>query len=182
MPKIYTKVGDGGSTSLFDGTKVQKNDPRVGAYGDVDELNATVGLMTAHAACPEDERHDLLRIQHDLFALGAQLANPQKKKQKEKADFHEDRVVALEQAIDRMELTLTPMRSFILPGGHPLSALAHLARTVCRRAERSIVFLQRIVPLDALYIRYINRLSDYFFVLARWFNSINQIDDVPWEG
>lgn len=179
--KIYTKTGDAGQTSLFDGKIVPKHDPRVATYGDIDELNAWLGVVASGSACGAESQSKLHQIQRDLFALGAQLANPTKRRQKAKADFAEARVIFLEQEIDRMENDLSPMKSFILPGGHPLSAQTHFARTICRRAERHLTKLHADDPFDLIFIRYINRLSDYLFVLARWFNHQNSVSDIPWE-
>lgn len=177
--KIYTKTGDDGTTALFDGTRVIKSHERVDLYGDVDELNSVVGV--AASFLPEcDLRGELYQIQRDLFALGAKLANPKEKKQKDKADFSEDRVLHLEKSIDRMERALSPMTSFILPGGSNASAFLHLARTVCRRAERKLVALSNHETLDPLYIHYLNRLSDHLFVAARFANHLANTPDVPW--
>lgn len=179
--KIYTKTGDDGTTSLFDGTRVSKNDLRVSAYGAVDELNAMIGIALTDKM--EADLRDLLRaIQRALFALGAQLANPAKKKQKEKADFPEKKVQVLEQAIDRLEGELEPLKTFILPGGSPLSARLHYTRTVCRRAEREVVTLSKKETVAPILIVYLNRLSDLLFVMARAANRRAGISDIPWEN
>lgn len=177
--KIYTKTGDDGTTALFDGTRVGKDDERVTVYGDVDELNAYVGLG-ASLLKDASLKNELYGIQKDLFALGAKLANPKERKQKAKADFDESKVTALEQSIDRMEARLKPMTNFILPGGTPASAALHVARTVCRRAERLMVALARKEPLDEIYVKFINRLSDYLFVAARFANYLEKCEDIPW--
>lgn len=166
--KVYTKTGDGGETGLIDGSRVRKDHARVAAYGDVDELNAVLGVVKAHARDAELTAllHD---VQQDLFALGAQLADPKAKvaSRKAKAALSEAQVGRLEQAIDAREAQMPPLRAFILPGGTPLAAFLHLARTVCRRAERSVVTLGRKAALDPRVIVYLNRLSDLLFVLAR---------------
>jgi cob(I)alamin adenosyltransferase len=169
--RIYTKTGDSGETGLFDGTRVSKADPRVEAYGAVDELNAWLGLARAHGV--DRDVDDLLdRIQRTLFALGATLADPRDRiaARVDKADVTDAHVVELEQAIDRLEAELRPLRRFILAGGAPPGATLHLARTVCRRAERRIVALGA-GAVDAIAIRYVNRLSDFLFVVARAVNA-----------
>lgn len=178
--KIYTKTGDDGTTSLFDGTRVGKDDPRVVVYGDIDELNACIGLAAGFTPA-SDLKTTLYGIQKDLFALGAKLANPKERKQKQKADFCEDKITILEKEIDRMEAALKPMTNFILPGGTHASGVLHLARTVCRRAERLLVAFARTEDLDAIYVKFLNRLSDYLFVAARYANHLERCADVPWE-
>ena len=168
--KIYTRTGDTGETSLFGGTRVGKDDPRVHAYGEVDEVNAYLGLARASATDPEIDG-ELVRLQRDLFALGAQLADPggKLKDRSAKARLGDEDVARLEQLIDRMEAGLPPLRNFILAGGTPCGAALHVARAVCRRAERAVVALDPAV--DPLLVRYINRLSDLLFVLARAANQ-----------
>jgi len=178
--RIYTKTGDAGETALFDGTRVAKNDSRVAAYGEVDELNAWIGLARANQpGAPVDEV--LASVQRDLFALGAILADPAHKiaSRVQKATIGSDDVTRLEQAIDRFEAGVPPLRRFIFAGGCPAGALLHLSRTVCRRAERSIVSLgQDAVPAVALV--YVNRLSDLLFVLARAVNHQAGIPETEW--
>jgi cob(I)alamin adenosyltransferase len=177
--KIYTRTGDAGETSLFDGTRVKKDDPRVDAYGDVDELNAWLGLVRASAV---DSALDepLLRIQRDLFALGAQLADPADKiaSRVTKASITDADVGRLEALIDRFEDALPPLHRFILAGGTPAGAALHVARTVCRRAERRMIALDPRV--DAVLVRYINRLSDLLFVLARTANHLAGAPEAEW--
>lgn len=170
--KIYTKTGDDGETGLVDGSRVGKDHLRVAAYGDLDELNAVLGLVIAHAEEPS-LRTLLLDVQRDLFALGAQLADPKATiaTRKAKAAVNESNVQRLEQAIDDRETRLAPLTAFILPGGTHTGAFLHLARTVCRRAERAVVALRREVALDPLILVYVNRLSDLLFVLARFENQ-----------
>lgn len=178
--KIYTRTGDSGDTRLFDGTRVRKADPRVEAYGSVDELNSFIGAAAAFLEGPE-LRDSLAQIQIDLFSVGAQLADP---RSRDRADsrFHlpDERVAALENDIDRLETELPPLRQFIIAGGTPAGALLHVARTVCRRAEREVVLLTGSVEIDPSIIKYLNRLSDYLFVAARWVNRKAGREEVPW--
>jgi cob(I)alamin adenosyltransferase len=178
--KIYTKTGDTGETSFFDNTRVSKADPRVDAYGEVDELNACLGV--ARAAGVDEEIGTLLdSLQKDLFALGARLADPSGRiaARVEKTVIGSAAVERLEQTIDRLEATLPPLRKFILPGGASAGAVLHLARTVCRRAERRIVALGGGV-LDPILIVYMNRLSDLLFVMARVVNRRAGVPETEW--
>jgi cob(I)alamin adenosyltransferase len=177
--KIYTRTGDAGETSLFGGTRVKKDDGRVDAYGEVDELNAWLGLVRA-AHVDADLEAELVLLQRDLFALGAQLADPADKiaDRVTKAALGDDRVARLEQLIDRLEADLPPLRRFILAGGSPAGAALHVARTVCRRAERRIVALSP--PVDPVLVRYVNRLSDLLFVLARAVNHRAGARETEW--
>lgn len=181
LNRIYTRTGDAGETALGDGRRVPKHDPRVESYGTVDELNATLGLARLHA--DEAMLADVARIQNDLFDLGADLATP---------DFENDaaaarprlRIVAaqvarLETEIDAMNAGLAPLRSFVLPGGTAFAAHLHLARTVCRRAERLAVALAAAEPVNPEAVRYLNRLSDWLFVAARLANGAAD-GDVLW--
>ena len=166
--KIYTKTGDRGETGLLDGSRVPKNDLRVTACGELDELSAALGVALAHLRDAKCAR--LLReIQADLLAIGARIADPLAKAsaQKPKASISSARARSLERAIDAQQELLPPLRAFILPGGSRAGSLLHLARTVCRRAERSLVALSRSSRVDARVLTYINRLSDLLFVLAR---------------
>jgi len=180
--KIYTKTGDAGETALFGGGRVPKDDLRVVAYGDIDELNAACGL--ARALPPEEFGRGLLeRIQRELFTIGAELASPDRGKVLRalpRAPVAMSDVAALEQAIDEHEARLEPLASFILPGGAPKSAALHVARTVCRRAERSVVTLGRDAKLNPALLPYLNRLSDLLFVLARAADRAAGRPDVPW--
>ena len=177
--KIYTRTGDTGETSLFDGTRARKDDARVDAYGEVDELNAWLGFVRASRL---DSVLDevLLALQRDLFALGAQLADPADKlaPRVTKAVIDDDHIVRLEQLIDRLEGELPPLRRFIMAGGTSAGAALHIARTVCRRAERRIVALDP--PIDPILLRYVNRLSDLLFVLARVVNHRGGIPETEW--
>jgi cob(I)alamin adenosyltransferase len=181
LSKIYTKTGDAGETALGNGARVAKHSIRVTAYGTVDETNATLGLARMHASGEVDAA--LGRIQNDLFDLGADLCRPDMERDHE-AGYVPLRVLAaqverLEAEIDAMNACLEPLRSFILPGGTPLSAHLHLCRTVCRRAERLTVELATMEEVNAEAVKYLNRLSDWFFVAGRIANNDGQ-DDVLW--
>jgi cob(I)alamin adenosyltransferase len=180
--KIYTRTGDEGETALFGGGRVAKDHPRVSAYGDVDELNSALGV--ARATQPVHFFDDLLQsIQRDLFALGGQLATPDPAKVREaleKAALSADRVTEFEAAMDAVEHELPPLRAFVLPAGTPKAAALHLARTVCRRAERSVVRLAREAEVPELFTVYLNRLSDLLFTLARLANHRDGAGDVTW--
>lgn len=180
LSRIYTKSGDGGETGLGDGTRVPKDSDRVASYGDVDELNSVLGLLLS--SCPDAPEPDLLRsIQNDLFDVGGDLCFPQLTDE-EPGKFlrvTEVQVERLEQAIDRLNEHLKPLTSFVLPGGSPAAAWLHLARTVCRRAERTVVTLARSEPVNAQVAIYLNRLSDLLFVMARAANE-NGKADVLW--
>jgi len=177
--KIYTKTGDAGETSLFDGTRVSKADARVDAYGDVDELNAWLGLARAHGV-GSDIDGDVARIQRDLFAVGARIADPAEKiaARVTKAVVTDADVQRLEELIDRLETELPPLRRFILAGGTAAGAALHVARTVCRRAERKVVSL--LPAPDATVLQYLNRLSDLLFVMARAVNHRAGTAETEW--
>ena len=184
--KIYTGTGDQGKTSLFSGERISKGDDRIAAYGDVDELNSTLGALAA--ASPDraaEIRTEIEQIQSTLFQVGAWLATDLESPSKDVLDdMSETEWKALEAAIDRMEKDLPPLRGFILPGGHTAAAWAHVARTICRRAERKVVALSDNTGApDALQpvLVYLNRLSDYLFVLARYCNFLMGITDIPWK-
>jgi cob(I)alamin adenosyltransferase len=187
---IYTRTGDAGETGLFAGKRVWKDHVRVEAYGTVDELNTLLGV--AQAQCSDEELHGLLlSFQHTLFQLGADLATPSDEKTRRGSvtiqRIETERVERLEALIDRYEAELSPLRNFILPGGTPLAAALHHCRAVCRRAERRCVTLQlnEATPeqpaLNSEALRYLNRLSDLLFVLARVANKRSGADDIPWE-
>jgi cob(I)alamin adenosyltransferase len=180
--KIYTKTGDTGQTGLFGGGRVPKDDLRVEAYGDVDELNAVLGMARCIEMMPRIDEV-LVPIQRDLFAIGALLATPDRDRMAshlEKARIDESRIIELEHAIDDGEAELEPLRAFIIPGGTPKAAALHVARTVCRRAERHVVRLQHDVELPAMAIIYLNRLSDLLFTLARLANRRAGVGEVTW--
>ncbi len=181
--KVYTRRGDSGETDLFGGQRVAKDDVRVEAYGGVDEVNAIVGAALA-AGVQDDVAALGVRIQGELFALGAYLATPDERR-REKGSIPvlgADHVAHLEERIDAFEGEGDPLRRFVLPGGAPAAAAFHVARTVCRRAERRVVALDRLDALDAVALRYLNRLSDLLFVLARLENARGGCGDVEWEG
>lgn len=183
LNKIYTKTGDGGETALGDGTRVAKHDARVAAYGTVDELNATVGLARLHAEAAPETDAALARVQNDLFDLGADLCRPEMEKDGAAGypvlRMAASQVARLEQEIDALNAGLAPLRSFILPGGTPLAAHLHLCRTVCRRAERLATALATTESVNDAAVKYLNRLSDWFFVLGRVANE-NGAKDVLW--
>jgi cob(I)alamin adenosyltransferase len=178
--KVYTKTGDAGETSLLGGVRVPKDHARVAAYGDVDETNAAIGAVRALAQAPLDQL--LFGIQKDLFAIGAQLADPTHRvaARRAKAAVTAVHVRRLEKAIDAREKILPPLRSFVLPGGTPTASLLHQARTVCRRAERSVVTLARRGNADPRIVVYLNRLSDLLFVLARSENHRAGVEEPRW--
>jgi len=180
--KIYTRTGDKGGTALFGGGRVGKDHPRVEAYGDVDELNAALGMARAVELMPRIDEV-IVPIQRDLFAIGALLATPDHGKMREqliKARIDDARIAELEHAIDACESELDPLRSFIIPGGTPKAAALHVARTVCRRAERRVVHLSSEIELPSLVIVYLNRLSDLLFMLARVANRRAGAGEVTW--
>ena len=173
LSKIYTRTGDDGSTGLADGSRVAKDNPRIAALGELDELNSAVGLLLTEEL-PEDIRRLLTGIQHDLFDLGGEMAIPGS------ALLNEKSVGELEAAIDRWNGELEPVKEFILPGGTRAAALAHLARAVCRRAERRLVALAAGEAVSETGRKYVNRLSDLLFVLGRTLNRVAGCGDVLW--
>jgi cob(I)alamin adenosyltransferase len=174
LSKIYTRTGDAGTTGLGDGSRVGKDAPRVAALGDVDELNAILGLLLCEEI-PAEVRTLLTGVQHDLFDLGGELSIPGS------AFLKDTQPGRLEGAIDRFNAELAPLQEFILPGGTRAAALTHQARTVCRRAERAVVALAHNEAVSEPSRRYLNRLSDLLFVLARWLNKAAGCGDVLWE-
>ena len=184
--KIYTKTGDKGKTSLFGGTRVPKYELRIEAYGTVDELNSYIGLLRDQKI-DKYTSNSLLKIQHELFTIGSMLATPAAKETlksgKERLDIPKvslEQILFLEQEIDHMEKKLTPMTHFILPGGHQTVSFCHIARCVCRRAERLAVQLHETEPINEHILSYLNRLSDYLFVLARKLSIDNKAKEIPW--
>lgn len=179
--KIYTRGGDQGETGLIGGVRVPKDDIRVAAYGEVDELNAVLGVVIAHSA--DAQRNALLTdIQKDLFAIGAHLADPRATiaGKKPKTALDDQHVRHLEQAIDEREARLEPLKTFLLPGGSVVGSCLHLARGVCRRAERHIVALHHESPVETVILIYVNRLADLLFVLAREANAQEGRSETPW--
>ncbi|HMQ48034.1 MAG TPA: cob(I)yrinic acid a,c-diamide adenosyltransferase [Saprospiraceae bacterium] len=180
--KIYTKTGDLGETGLFGGKRLPKHHLRIDAYGTVDELNAFLGLLRDQLTETEEAARALLYdIQNRLFALGANLASDPDKKMAVPG-ISEENIAALEQAIDGMEADLPQLKNFILPGGHVAVSTCHVARCVCRRAERLVVALAASSLVEPILIRYLNRLSDYLFVLARWIGHQRGVEEVLWQG
>lgn len=178
--KIYTRTGDAGQTALTDGTRIPKDDVRIDAYGTVDELNSIIGLVRAHHV---DAQLDaiLQAVQNELFVVGAQLATPEGPMRDKMPVLPDNVVEYLEEMIDKLSSDLSELTQFILPGGSHAAALLHMARTVCRRAERHAVTLATATNIDPLYVRYLNRLSDLLFVAARWANYKAGEPEVVWE-
>lgn len=187
MSKIYTRSGDKGETSLFTGQRVPKNDPLIEALGSVDECNTAIGLSLSHL--PEEEKFNQLKeqliiIQHALFDLGAAIATPRTRAEQDKINktrFDEEEIELLEQWIDQMDAELPKLRTFILPGGHPSGASLHLARSVCRRAERQVIPLNHHEDVSDKITCYLNRLSDYLFIASRWTNHLVGVPETPWQ-
>ncbi|HEY3066451.1 MAG TPA: cob(I)yrinic acid a,c-diamide adenosyltransferase [Methylomirabilota bacterium] len=188
ITRVYTRTGDRGETALVGGTRVPKDSPRIVAYGTIDELNAVVGLVRVfnEERLSEGERHrwldDVLRrIQNELFDLGSELATPPGAEYEGMFKVGEAQVTALEQLMDECQGDLTPLKSFTLPGGGRISGFLHQARTVCRRAERELLRLSRVEPIGEWPLRYVNRLSDVFFVLGRWVGKHLGEKEYLWE-
>lgn len=181
--KLYTRTGDGGTTGLFGGARVSKGHPRIEAYGTVDETNACVGLVRALLPDLSDDlaARILAKVQDDLFVLGADLATPEGAKPVVPR-VTEAHVAQLEQWIDACNDPLPPLTSFVLPGGHPAAAQLHVARTVCRRAERLAVHASELEPIGEQTVVYLNRLSDLLFALARWTNHATGTEETPWSA
>ena len=184
--KIYTKTGDAGETSLFGGKRVKKYDLRIESYGTIDELNSYIGLIRDQKI-DDHSFNTLIKIQNELFSIGAVLATPPEnvklKSGKDRLKISTigvDEISFLEIEIDKMESTLEPMTNFILPGGHTSVSICHISRCICRRAERIIVQLNEEQSIDKSILTYINRLSDYLFVLARKLSMLNGADEIPW--
>ena len=176
--KIYTKAGDAGMTSILGGDRLSKHDIRIEAYGTVDELNAFLGNL--HDSSTHAElRNRLSTVQSQLFTIGSILATSPEYDQSNLV-VKESWIESLELWIDEMEEDLEPLRNFILPSGHPQVSASHICRTICRRAERRVVALTEVADVDGLLIKYLNRLSDYFFVLARWLAAKNEVDEIKW--
>jgi cob(I)alamin adenosyltransferase len=181
MSKIYTRTGDNGTTSLVGGVRVSKTHVRLEAYGTIDELSSHIGLLQTYLTAPEDQRL-VTFIQHKLFNVGSYLATDQTQTQlRIQSQISEADIQRLEQAIDEINSQLPPMKGFILPGGSRGAAVCHVCRTVCRRAERQIFRLHESVPVDALVTTFVNRLSDYLFILARKINNLTEIEEIYWD-
>jgi cob(I)alamin adenosyltransferase len=181
--KIYTKTGDQGNTSLIGGTKVPKSHARIESYGTIDELNSWIGVVSDHTSDSQIKK-TLNEIQDRLFTIGSSLAcDPEKEPKLRIPDLKEADVLFLENEIDRMNDWLPAMKSFLLPVGHPSVSFTHVARCVCRRAERNCVaMMDQKMEVDLLVIRYLNRLSDYLFMLARYLGKINSSEEIPWKA
>lgn len=180
--KVYTLTGDKGTTSLVGGQRVAKDDIRVEAYGTVDELNANIGLLAHNSKLDIPGMHELIfKVQNKLFNIGAYLATQQENDTNPVYGLTQDDIEMLERKIDEMDEELPPMRGFILPGGTRLSALCDICRTVTRRAERRVVTLANQSPVNPLVLQFLNRLSDFFFVFARFNNVTNQVEEVLWD-
>ncbi len=175
LSKIYTRTGDTGETGLGDGSRVSKDSLRVEAYGSVDETNSAIGVVLAIAEIPDDIRAVLVEVQHDLFDLGGELCMPGHEA------IHDAFIERLEQALDRQNEALPPLKEFILPGGGPAAAACHVARTVCRRTERRVLSLAREESLRPELVRYLNRLSDLLFVIARVLARHESGSEVLWK-
>jgi cob(I)alamin adenosyltransferase len=178
--KIYTKTGDKGKTSLLGGTRVSKNNDRINTYGTIDELNSFLGLVSDLEQ--NKNRIDFIRnIQSRLFTIGSSLAAETDRAKDFKPDLEESDITVLEEAIDEMNESLPIMKNFIIPGGHQLVSSTHIARTVCRRAERLVISLAETEDIEEIIIRYLNRLSDYLFVLSRKQGNELKVDEIPWK-
>ena len=175
LSKIYTRTGDDGTTGLGDGSRTQKDSLRIDAIGDVDELNSHVGVLLAEADLPQVIRDRLIVVQHNLFDLGGELCIPGHCSMTETQVFH------LESTLDQLNDTLPPLKEFILPGGIRAAALCHVARSVCRRAERRLVALSRVETVSPSALKYLNRLSDLLFVMCRTLNRHAGQNDVLWQ-
>ena len=181
--KIYTKTGDGGKTSLIGGTKVSKSHIRIESYGTVDELNSHIGML--NDLCDDAPTKKVLQeIQDRLFTIGSCLAcDPEKETVMRIPDLHEEDILFLENEMDAMEKHLQPMKSFILPGGHITISASHIARCVCRRAERICVQMQEEnLSIEPIIIKYLNRLSDYLFMVSRYMGHLKNVADIPWKA
>ena len=181
--KIYTKTGDRGTTSLIGGTKVSKSHLRIDAYGTVDELNSWIGVVSDHSG-DEALKGILKEVQDRLFTIGSSLAcDPEKEPKLKIPDLHEGDITFLESEIDRMSAALPEMKSFVLPGGAPAVSFAHVARCVCRRAERLCVALQETdLEVEDLILKYLNRLSDHLFMLARYIGQQQGAEEIKWQA
>ena len=182
MSKVYTKTGDKGITSLIGGTRVKKSDIRINSYGTVDELNSFVGLLATYIK--EEETIELLaEMQNVLFNIGCNLAMGDNFKKELKESVVTNKLIGnVEKAIDRMQAAIPELKSFVIPGGSRSASIAHVCRTVCRRAERLIIALDETSEVDKNLLAYINRLSDYFFILSRYLNNIENVAEKIWQN
>lgn len=179
--KVYTRTGDKGTTSLVDGSRASKDCLRISAYGTIDELSSTLGLLAAMPDCPDEIKEELTAVQRLMFEIGGYLATPVKPGEEPVIAGLTEETARLEGWIDAIDERLPKLSSFVLPGGTQASAQCHVARTVCRRAEREIISLEREEFVDAAVVGYINRLSDYLFVVSRYLNFLAGVEDVAWK-
>ncbi len=177
--KVYTKTGDKGTTGLLGGKRVSKAHIRIDSYGTVDELNCYLGLLRDQDILI-NRSQELIEIQNNLFVIGSLLASDPEKSKVKIPDFKQDNVLILEKKIDQMDQELPVMKNFVLPGGHKSVSFCHIARCVCRRAERLVVKLEESEEVDFLVIKYLNRLSDYLFILSRWMTKELNAIETPW--
>lgn len=180
---LYTRTGDSGDTSLVDGSRIAKDSLRLNSYGTIDELSSQLGVVAASEGVPQEIKSQLQTIQNELFNIGSYLATPQPSDRQSNCKSLADNkpIEIMESWIDNADEQTPKIRAFILPGGHFAAAQAHVARTVCRRAEREIIALSRNEHVDPNVIRYINRLSDYLFAIARLLNFINNVEEIVWK-
>ncbi len=178
---VYTKTGDKGTTALIGGTRVKKHNRRLDAYGTVDELNSFVGMLRSYDI-DQHTKDVIITIQNELFIIGAYLATDSSRSDlRDKLDCDEKKIEMLEREMDEMESKLPPLRNFVLPGGHPLVTYSHICRTVCRRVERIVSELAEETEINGWVLRYVNRLSDYFFVLSRFMTDYFNVEEIPWK-
>lgn len=178
---LYTRTGDQGSTSLVDGSRAQKDCTRIDAYGEVDELSSALGLVASSDKCPDEIRDEISHVQHIMFEIGGYLATPVKEGSEPVLPFLKEETARLEGWIDALDERVPRLKSFILPGGSDESSRCHMARTICRRAERRILTLSRESFVDPEVLTYVNRLSDYLFIAARYLNFLNGVEDIAWQ-
>lgn len=179
--QLYTRTGDTGMTSLVGGSRIKKNSLRLEAYGTIDELSSALGVIASDPGCSAEARGQLHAIQNELFNIGAYLATPAPESGDAGLPACAEQTRVLESWIDTLDEQTPPIRAFVLPGGCQLAASAHVARTICRRAERRIIDLAETEHVDPMLIKYINRLSDYLFILARYFNFIKGEEEIVWK-
>ncbi len=178
---LYTRTGDDGTTSLVDGSRIKKNSQRLETYASIDELSSSLGVVAADAKCNDEIKGEIQQIQNELFNIGAYLATPVKEGTTPSANITEEALPRLEGWIDALDEQTPKLNNFVLPGGCPAAAAAHVARVTCRRAERNVVTLAESEYVDPNVNAYLNRLSDYLFAAARFINFMQGIDDIAWQ-
>lgn len=178
--KIYTKTGDKGQTSLIGGTRVPKDDIRIEAYGTVDELNSWLGVIRDSLKGDKEKQEFIIGIQDKLFTIGSHLASDPEKSKMKLPQITDEHVAVLESKMDEIDKEVPPMKNFVLPGGHIIVSYCHVARCVCRRAERCVITLSQTAPVEEIIIRYLNRLSDYLFMLSRKMSVELLAKEIPW--